>query len=82
MKCSFCTFNHTPETLPLLKMHAHECMVEGRTNGLTPVVVWREGSFVLVAEAEEGEQVYATIDPLPEPAEPAYVEEEAETVEE
>ena len=58
-----------------MKMHAHECMIEGNTKGITPLVVWREGSFVLVAEAEEGEVVHATIDPLPEPAE---VKEEVE----
>jgi hypothetical protein len=57
-------------------------MIEGNTNGVTPVVVWRKGIFVLVAQAENDEKVYAIIDPLVEAEKVEEVIDEEELVEE
>jgi hypothetical protein len=58
MKCSFCTYDHQPANPILLKAHAETCILEGNTGGIIPVVVWRDGSFILVREAGEEEQTY------------------------
>jgi len=58
MKCSFCTYNHKPENPFILKAHAEQDILWGKTRGIIPVVVWRDGGFVLVESAEEGEQLY------------------------
>jgi hypothetical protein len=58
MKCSFCTFDHQPTNPNLLKAHAEAEQVDGKTNGKVPVVVFRDGDFLIVEEALEGEQVY------------------------
>lgn len=58
MKCSFCTYDHKPENPFILKAHAEQDILEGKTRGIIPVVVWRDGAFVLVEAAEDGEQLY------------------------
>lgn len=58
MKCSFCTYNHKPENPFILKAHAEQDILEGKTRGNIPLVVWRDGGFFLVENAEEGEQIY------------------------
>ena len=58
MKCSFCTYDHKPENPFILKAHAEQDILEGRTQGEIPVVVWRDGGFVLVREADVDERVY------------------------
>ncbi len=58
MRCSFCTYDHKPENPFILKAHAEQDILEGKTQGIIPVTVWRDGGFLLVREADEGEQVY------------------------
>ena len=58
MKCSFCTYNHKPENPFILKAHAEQDILEGKTRGIIPVVVWDDGGFLLVESAEEGQQTY------------------------
>jgi hypothetical protein len=57
MKCSFCTYNHKPENPFILKAHAEQDIMEGKTRGIIPVVVWDDGGFLLV-EAADGRQTY------------------------
>ena len=58
MKCSFCTYDHKPENPFILKAHAEQDILEGKTQGMIPLVVWRDGGFVLVREAEADERIY------------------------
>jgi hypothetical protein len=58
MKCSFCSYNHKPENPFILKAHAEQDILEGRTRGIIPVVVWDDGGFLLVEEAKDGQQTY------------------------
>ena len=58
MRCSFCTYNHKPENPFILKAHAEQDILEGKTRGIIPVVVWDDGGFLLVESAEEGQQTY------------------------
>jgi hypothetical protein len=58
MKCSFCTYNHKPENPFILKAHAEQDILEGKTRGIVPVVVWEDGGFLLVESAEDGRQTY------------------------
>lgn len=58
MKCSFCTFNQVETNPNVLKAHAEVEQLEGKTNGKVPVVVFRDGDFLIVEEALEGEQTY------------------------
>ncbi len=58
MRCSFCTYNHKPENPFILKAHAEQDILEGKTRGIIPVVVWDDGGFLLVEEAKEGQQTY------------------------
>lgn len=58
MKCTFCTYSHKPDNPLLMKAHAELEMLENNTGGVFPVVVWRDGEFTLVKEAEEGEQTF------------------------
>jgi hypothetical protein len=57
MRCSFCTYNHKPENPFILKAHAEQDILEGRTRGIIPVVVWDDGGFLLV-ESANGRQTY------------------------
>ena len=57
MKCSFCTYNHKPENPFILKAHAEQDIMEGKTRGIIPVVVWDDGGFLLV-ESADGRQTY------------------------
>ena len=57
MRCSFCTYNHKPENPFILKAHAEQDILEGKTRGIIPVVVWDDGGFLLV-EAADGRQTY------------------------
>ena len=57
MKCSFCTYNHKPENPFILKAHAEQDILEGKTRGIIPVVVWDDGGFLLV-ESADGRQTY------------------------
>ena len=57
MRCSFCTYDHKPENPFILKAHAEQDIMEGRTRGIIPVVVWDNGGFLLVEEAD-GRQTY------------------------
>ena len=57
MKCSFCTYNHKPENPFILKAHAEQDILEGRTRGIIPVAVWEDGGFLLV-ESADGRQTY------------------------
>jgi hypothetical protein len=57
MRCSFCTYDHKPENPFILKAHAEQDIMEGRTRGIIPVVVWDDGGFLLV-EAADGRQTY------------------------
>jgi hypothetical protein len=65
MKCSFCTYDHKPDNPLLLKAHAEGDILEGKTYGIIPVTVWRDGGFLLVEKAEDDERVYeiGIIDP-------------------
>jgi hypothetical protein len=67
MKCSFCTYDQKPDSLFLLKAHAEEDILEGKTRGVIPVAVWRDGEFLIVEEAKDDERVYeiGIIDPRP-----------------
>jgi len=58
MRCSFCTYDHKPENPFILKAHAEQDILEGKTRGIIPVAVWRDGGFLLVVKAEDGEQIY------------------------
>jgi len=58
MKCSFCTYNHKPENPFILKAHAEQDILEGRTRGIIPVVVWDDGGFLLVEAAKDGQETY------------------------
>lgn len=58
MKCSFCSFEQQPTNHVALKAHAELEQIEGKTNGKVPVVVFRDGDFLIVEEAEEGEQTH------------------------
>ena len=58
MRCSFCTYNHKPENPFILKAHAEQDILEGKTRGIIPVVIWEDGGFLLVESAEEGERTY------------------------
>ena len=58
MRCSFCTYNHKPENPFILKAHAEQDILEGRTRGIIPVVIWENGGFLLVESAEEGQHIY------------------------
>jgi hypothetical protein len=57
MRCSFCTYDHKPENPFILKAHAEQDIMEGKTRGIIPVVVWDDGGFLLV-EAADGRQIY------------------------
>ena len=57
MRCSFCTYDHKPENPFILKAHAEQDIMEGKTRGIIPVVVWDNGGFLLVEEAD-GRQTY------------------------
>ena len=57
MRCSFCTYDHKPENPFILKAHAEQDIMEGKTRGIIPVVVWEDGGFLLV-EAADGRQTY------------------------
>ena len=57
MKCSFCSYNHKPENPFILKAHAEQDIMEGKTRGIIPVVVWDDGGFLLV-ESADGRQTY------------------------
>ena len=57
MRCSFCTYDHKPENPFILKAHAEQDIMEGKTRGIIPVVVWDDGGFLLV-EAADGRQTY------------------------
>jgi hypothetical protein len=58
MRCSFCTYNHKPENPFILKAHAEQDIMEGKTRGIIPLVVWDDGGFLLVEAAEDGQQTY------------------------
>jgi hypothetical protein len=58
MRCSFCTYNHKPENPFILKAHAEQDILEGRTRGIIPVVIWEDGGFLLVESAKEGQHIY------------------------
>jgi hypothetical protein len=58
MRCSFCTYNHKPENPFILKAHAEQDILEGKTRGVIPVVIWDDGGFLLVESAGEGQQTY------------------------
>ena len=57
MRCSFCTYDHKPENPFILKAHAEQDIMEGKTRGIIPVVVWDDGGFLLV-ESANGRQTY------------------------
>jgi hypothetical protein len=57
VRCSFCTYNHKPENPFILKAHAEQDIMEGKTRGIIPVVVWDDGGFLLV-ESANGRQTY------------------------
>ena len=57
MRCSFCTYNHKPENPFILKAHAEQDILEGKTRGIIPVVVWDDGGFLLV-ESADGRETY------------------------
>ena len=67
MKCTFCTYDYTPDNFPMLKAHAEKDILEGITRGIIPVVVWRDGTFILVKEAESNDRVFDIdiVDPRP-----------------
>ena len=71
MRCSFCTYNHKPENPFILKAHAEQDILEGKTRGIIPVVVWEDGGFLLVELAEEGQRIYdiGIVDSRPKPVE-------------
>ena len=71
MRCSFCTYNHKPENPFILKAHAEQDILEGKTRGIIPVVVWDDGGFLLVEKAEEGQQTFdiGIVDSRPKPVE-------------
>ena len=71
MRCSFCTYNHKPENPFILKAHAEQDILEGKTRGIIPVVVWDDGGFLLVESAEEGQRIYdiGIVDSRPKPVE-------------
>jgi hypothetical protein len=57
VRCSFCTYDHKPENPFILKAHAEQDIMEGKTRGIIPVVVWDNGGFLLV-ESADGRQTY------------------------
>ena len=89
MRCSFCNYDHKPENPFILKAHAEQEIMEGKTRGIIPVVVWKDGGFLLVEAAEEGERTFdiGIVDSRPKPEEdlgfePFPDEEETSTEEE
>jgi len=58
VRCSFCTYNHKPENPFILKAHAEQDILEGKTRGIIPVVVWDDGGFLLVEAAKDGQETY------------------------
>ena len=71
MRCSFCTYDHKPENPFILKAHAEQDILEGKTRGIIPVVIWEDGGFLLVESAEEGQHIYdiGIVDSRPKPVE-------------
>lgn len=59
MKC-LCGFQHLPNSAPLLANHLQDCMLDGAFTdpAVLPVIVWRDGGFAAVRQAEEGEQTF------------------------
>lgn len=63
MKClSECGFNEMPNNAVILRRHMEVCSNDGPLKSVeSPDVVWREGEFVVVRQAEEGEQTYNNV---------------------
>lgn len=59
MKC-ICDFSQKPDNLVALKAHVEDCIVFGplREYPHNPVVVWRNGEFTVVTEAEKNERTF------------------------
>lgn len=59
MKC-ICGYHSYPNNARVFANHIQDCMVDGACKDIMPVptVVWRDGGFTVVREADEGEQTY------------------------
>jgi hypothetical protein len=88
MKClPECGFQHTPDNSVILRHHMNACAVDGPLRDVeSPDIVWADGEFAVVRQAEEGQQTYNNVvqfvKPVLEaeetPAEEVPVEEEPE----
>lgn len=54
-----CSFAMLPNNGPVLLQHMHDCDLNGALKAIeSPVVVWRDGGFAVVATPEDGERTY------------------------
>lgn len=60
MKClPECNYTELPNNTHALRRHMEVCSIDGALKTVkNPDVVWRDGEFVVVRKAEEGEQTY------------------------
>lgn len=60
MKClPECNYSELPNNTHMLRRHMEVCSIDGALKDVeSPDVVWRDGEFVVVRQAEEGEQTY------------------------
>ena len=54
-----CGYQQMPNNGPVLVLHMHDCDLDGPLKNIeAPLVVWRDGEFVVTGKAEKGEPVY------------------------
>ena len=61
MKClSTCGWQEMPNNLVHMKRHLEACVANGKWSEAptSPIVVWRDGQFTAVLEADEGERQF------------------------
>lgn len=73
MRCiAGCNYREKPDSASLLRRHMEFCSLYGPLKSVaTPYVVWRDREFVVVSQAEEGEQTYNDIIQFVKPVMPA-----------
>ena len=53
MKCEFCSWSQKPDNMPAVKTH-----VESHHKGMDPLVVWRNGEFVVAKKVTKKETLF------------------------
>lgn len=76
MKClSECGYSELPNNAVILRRHMEVCSNDGPLKNVeSPDVVWRDGEFVVVRQAEEDEQTYNDVVQFVKPAQPTLPE--------